>query len=106
MFGPKAYIHSSRIKKNISEIRKNNCGKNLMVVVKANGYGHGLLNIVNILKDDKKIIFCTFSINEALEIRSAGIKNNILLFSKLQNNWIDIASKKSNLSSRPCAVLI
>ena len=93
MFGPKAYIHSSSIKKNISEIRKNNCGKNLMVVVKANGYGHGLLNIVNILKDDKKIIFCTFSINEALEIRSAGIKNNILLFSKLQNNWIDVASK-------------
>ena len=93
MFGPKAYIHSSRIKKNISEIRKNNCGKNLMVVVKANGYGHGLLNIVNILKNDKKIIFCTFSINEALEIRSSGIKNNILLFSKLQNNWIEIASK-------------
>ena len=93
MFGPKAYIHSSRIKKNISEIKKNNCGKNLMVVVKANGYGHGLLNIVNILKNDKKIIFCTFSINEALEIRSSGIKNNILLFSKLQNDWIDKASK-------------
>ena len=81
MYGPKAYIHSSRLKKNISEIRKNNHKKNLMVVVKANGYGHGLLNIVNILKNDKKIIFCTFSINEALEIRNSGIENNILLFS-------------------------
>ena len=36
--------------------------------------------------------FFTFSINEALEIRSAGIKTNIV-FSKLQNNWIEIASK-------------
>ena len=91
MFGPKAYIHLSRIKKNISQIKKNISDKNLMVVVKANGYGHGAINIVNILSKDAGIIFCTFSIGEALEIRSAGIKNNIFLFSKLQSNWIDIA---------------
>ena len=39
-----------------------------MVVVKANAYGHGALNVVNILTNDKDIIFCTFSIEEAIEI--------------------------------------
>ena len=53
MIGPKAYIHSSRLKKNISQIKKGIPDKNLMVVVKADAYGHGLLNVVNILTSDK-----------------------------------------------------
>ena len=91
MIGPKAYIHSSRMKKNISQIKKSIFDKNLMVVVKADGYGHGALNIVNILSYDKDIIFCVFSIEEALEIRRDGIKNRIFVFSKLQENWINLA---------------
>ncbi len=91
MIGPKAYIHSSRMKKNITKIKKALFSKNLMVVVKADGYGHGLLNIVNILKSDKEIIFCTFSIEEALEIRKNGISNRIFIFSKLQESWINLA---------------
>tara|TARA_B100000900_G_scaffold326118_1_gene286054 strand:+ start:43 stop:1146 length:1104 start_codon:yes stop_codon:yes gene_type:complete len=88
MIGPKAYIHSSRMKKNISQIKKEVSDKNLMIVVKANAYGHGLLNVVNILKSDKDLIFCTFSIEEAFEIRKNGILNRIFVFSKLQENWI------------------
>ena len=91
MIGPKAYIHSSRLKKNISEIKKVIPDKNLMVVVKADAYGHGLLNVVNILTSDKDIIFCTFSIEEALEIRKNGIENRIFIFSKLQESWIHLA---------------
>ena len=91
MIGPKAYIHSSRMKKNVSQIKKRMFGKNLMVVVKADGYGHGLLNIVNILSSEKDIIFCTFSIEEAVKIRSNGIKNRIFIFSKLQETWLKIA---------------
>ena len=91
MIGPKAYIHSSRLKKNISQIKKGIPDKNLMVVVKADAYGHGLLNVVNILTSDKDIIFCTFSIEEALEIRKNGIENRIFIFSKLQESWIHLA---------------
>ena len=64
-----------------------------MVVVKANGYGHGALNVVNLLSYDKDIIFCTFSIEEAIEIRKNGIKNRIFIFSKLQEKWIILARK-------------
>ena len=91
MIGPKAYIHSSRLKKNISQIQKAIPDKNLMVVVKADAYGHGLLNVVNILASDKDLIFCTFSIEEALEIRKNGIVNKIFVFSKIQKSWINLA---------------
>ena len=91
MIGPKAYIHSSRLKKNIFQIKKVIPDKNLMVVVKADAYGHGLLNVVNILASDKDLIFCTFSIEEALEIRKNGIMNRIFVFSKLQKSWINLA---------------
>jgi len=95
MIGPKAYIHSSRMKKNISKIKESILDRNLMVVVKADGYGHGVLNIVNILATDKDLIFCTFSIEEALEIRRNGIKNSIFIFSKLQESWLNIAYKNN-----------
>jgi len=91
MIGPKAYIHSSRLEKNISQIKKRISDKNLMVVVKADAYGHGLFNVLNILKSDKDLIFCTFSIEEALEIRKNGIANRIFVFSKLQESWIHLA---------------
>ncbi len=93
MIGPKAYIDLSRLKKNVSQIKKKIEDKNLMVVVKANGYGHGALNVVNLLSYDKDIIFCTFSIEEAIEIRKNGIKNRIFIFSKLQEKWISLARK-------------
>ena len=91
MIGPKAYIHSDRLSNNILKIKNIISDKNLMLVVKANGYGHGALNIVNNISHDSKIIFGTFSINEALELRNSGIKNNIFIFSKIQNSWIHLA---------------
>ena len=69
MIGPKAYIDLSRLKKNVYQIKKKIEDKNLMVVVKANGYGHGALNVVNPLSYDQNLIFCTFSIEEAINAR-------------------------------------
>ena len=91
MIGPKAYIDSSRLKNNIINIKKSVGGRNLMLVVKANGYGHCASKVTNILKSDNTLIFCTFSLGEALEIRKSGIQNNILIFSKLQEEWLNLA---------------
>ena len=77
MIGPKAYIDSSRLKNNILNIKKSIGDRHLMLVIKANGYGHSALNIANILKSDIMLIFCTFSIVEALKIRKNGIKNKM-----------------------------
>ena len=93
MIGPKAYINSLKLKKNILNIKKTIGNRNMMVVVKANGYGHSVLKILDILKSDSHLIYCTFSIEEALEIRKNSIQNRILIFSKLQEEWLHLAEK-------------
>ena len=102
MIGPKAYIHIDRLKDNLSNIKNGIGNKSLMVVVKADGYGHGALNIARALKNEDKIIFCVFTIEEALELRNDGITNNIFIFSKMQSSWLKIAYEKEfwiNLTS-------
>ena len=92
MIGPKAYIHLDRLKNNIWNIRRNIGERNLMIVVKANGYGHGLLDIARNLSNDSGIIFCVFTIEEGIAIRKEGINNHILVFSKIHQDWIDAAT--------------
>ena len=89
--GPKAYIDSSRLETNILKIRKHIGKKKIMVVVKANGYGHGAINIASSLTNKTDIIFCVFSINEAIELRKSGVNNSILILSKLQSDWVNLA---------------
>ena len=84
MIGPKAYIHSDRLKQNIWNIRRQIGERMLMVVVKADGYGHGALNIASVLAGAPGIIFCVFTIAEAKELREGGISNKILIFSKMK----------------------
>ena len=88
MTGPKAYIHSERIKNNLWKIRRYVGERNLMIVVKANGYGHGVMNIASVIKDEPNIIFCVFTVKEAIELRKNDIRNNILVFSKIQKEGL------------------
>ena len=93
MIGPKAYIHLSRLEQNIFNIQRNIGERNLMIVVKANGYGHGSINIANTLSKNSALIFCVFAIDEAIKLRENGIKNPILIFSRIHKAWIDLAVK-------------
>ena len=79
MIGPKAYIHLDRLKQNIWNIRRNIGNRNLMVVVKANGYGHGSLNIAKHLSDEPGITFCVFTIQEGIELRREGTNNPTII---------------------------
>ena len=53
MFGPKAYICEKSFNKNLFNIQKIIGNKNLMLVVKANAYGHGFLKFVNLSKKNQ-----------------------------------------------------
>ncbi len=93
MIGPKAYIHIDRLKQNVWNIIDNIDDRNLMVVIKANGYGHGAINVAKHLSDNSGIVFCVFTIDEAISLREEGIINPIFIFSRIQQAWIELASE-------------
>ena len=102
IIGPKAYINLDKCRSNLVAIKKSVGDKKLLCVVKANGYGHGSVQIAISIAKIKNVQFAVFSIDEALALRKAKIKNEILVFSKLQKNNIELAYKENiilNLSS-------
>lgn len=53
-------------------------GKKLLAVIKANAYGHGAIEIANAL-DDLSDYYGVACLDEAIELRNAGIKKPILI---------------------------
>ena len=74
-----ADINLSAIRKNITTMK--NCipeGKKLLAVIKANAYGHGAIEVANAL-DDLADYYGVACIDEAIELRNAGIGKPILI---------------------------
>lgn len=75
-----AFISKNNLLHNIALIRKMSGQKKIVFMVKANAYGHGLELICDLLKKDEDIVFGVAALNEALLIRSLGLKQEIFLF--------------------------
>ncbi len=102
IIGPKAYIHLDRCKSNLENIQKKVGDCVILCVVKADGYGHGSISIAKSIADHAKVQFAVFSIEEAIELRNSNIENDIITFSRIQPDYIDVAYKNNiilNLSS-------
>ena len=102
IIGPKAIVDLDRCRKNLLAIKNKIGDKKLLCVVKANGYGHGAIQIARSISDIDNVQFAVFSFDEAIELRDANIKNDILIFSKLQSANIESAYKNNlilNISS-------
>ncbi len=69
---------------NLSEIKKRSGGKELICIVKADAYGHGDKVIAPELQKLGIKFFATASIDEALSLRRAGVKGEILIL-----GWTD-----------------
>ncbi len=74
---------------------KNLVGDDVLVicVVKANAYGHGLKEVVNILNETGANFFGVDSIEEGLQIRALGIKKPIIVLGYTSLENIEIAIK-------------
>lgn len=103
MRGPKAIIHLDRLKLNYDQVKSKVMDKPLMVVVKANGYGHGAVPCARALESHGCNFFAVFTIEEGLELRNAGIVSEILVFSKIDLDQLDI-SIQNNLTLNVAAL--
>lgn len=74
---PRAEISSRALKANLVRLRQIAPGSKVMAVVKANGYGHGLLNVTGVVDDADG--FGLARLEEALEVRAGGVNARLLL---------------------------
>ena len=73
----KAVINISAIKHNINYIKKT-CGTDLMPVLKADAYGHGLIEMAKIMRHLKVKYIGVATLGEAILLRKSGDKGRIL----------------------------
>ncbi len=69
------------------QIYSKNTPKEIMAVVKADAYGHGAVHVAKLLQDEGVKSFAVSNINEAIELRKAGINGLILIlgFTPIEN---------------------
>ena len=76
----KAIIHKEAIKANIkNELCRLNKGEELWAVVKADAYGHGLIEVAKVAKEAGATGFCVAYVDEGLALRQAGFTDPILV---------------------------
>ncbi len=72
-----ARIHLSALAHNLGVVRRHAPNARTMAVIKANGYGHGMLRVASALKDTDG--FAVLGLNEALALRQGGFAQRVLL---------------------------
>jgi alanine racemase len=85
-------IDLGAIKHNYLELKKRLPGKELIAVVKANAYGHGMHEVASALEEIGVDALATADLDEALELRAAGIRSRLMCWLVLPTD--DFASAK------------
>ncbi len=80
---------------NLKEFKKIVENKTIACVIKSNAYGHGLEEVVEILKKEKNIWFAVDSLSEAIRIRKKEKKIRILIIGYIPLNQLEIAIKNN-----------
>lgn len=77
---------------NINQIKKQVQGMDVMAVVKANSYGFGSIEVVREFEKNGVKLFAVACLDEALELREAGFKGEILVLGILLDDEIEQAA--------------
>ncbi len=74
-------VDFSHLKNNVNEVRKlAGTDKHIIAMVKSNAYGHGLIQVSTKLNEMGVHAFGVFTVKEGVDLRSAGITGQILIF--------------------------
>ena len=88
MFFPEAIINKKNLIHNFNYIKKSVGDKvKIMPVVKANAYGHGVIEICNILSKCSIKGFCVALLSEVIYMRNNKIKDEILHLGSLEHKF-------------------
>lgn len=90
----KAIVRLDAIKKNLETTLGFAPGANIMAVIKANAYGHGAIEVARALHDRVPAFAVSF-LDEALQLREAGIKRPILILQGIMGS-ADVAEAAAN----------
>jgi alanine racemase len=86
-----AYIDKKAISTNVQqELKRLNENVVLYAVVKANGYGHGAVEVAEAAKKGGASGFCVAILDEALELRKAGFSEPILIMGLVDAVYADL----------------
>lgn len=86
-------ISKKALLNNIAQIKKNLPKKTkFMAVVKSNAYGHGLFEVVDTIKNNVDYL-ATFHFEDAILMRQKGVKQPILVLSRIFKDQVDLAIK-------------
>jgi alanine racemase len=72
-----ATIHTDALRHNLAVARRHAPDSRMMVVIKANGYGHGLLRVASALRDAEG--FAVLNVSEGISLREAGYTQQTIL---------------------------
>lgn len=78
-----AEISLPKLRRNLEYVRRVAGPRQVMAVVKADAYGHGAVTIARTLAEDGVAWFGVATVEEALELRAAGVEKPILLLGGL-----------------------
>lgn len=90
-----AEINLSNLYENYLNVESLSKGKKVIPVVKANAYGHGVLEVVGHLIEKKVDYFAVSLLEEALEIRKSFKNVEILVMGVVEREYFDIAAKNN-----------
>ncbi len=86
----RADVDLTAIRKNIETMK---ClipdGKKILAVIKANAYGHGAIEVANVL-DDMADYYGVAFVDEAVELRHAGVNKPILILGHTDESLFDV----------------
>ncbi|MCP3671426.1 MAG: alanine racemase [Gammaproteobacteria bacterium] len=93
--GPQAFIDLSALEHNLQRVRQAAPQSQMMVMLKANAYGHGMLTVANTLQDADAVAVAR--VGEGLTLRQAGVTIPIVILEGCFDSQELVQAAENNL---------